>query len=213
MELEENGRLPFLEMEVMKNGCRLDTKVYKKPMDSGLLLYYHSHVDGRCKRSLLNTMLNRAFKLLIYMEVFFTRHVNAYHPPIHRLKSVWRLTYASISNQQEAPIRIMLPFKDQRSANAVRRQLGDLSRKVNEDISPVFKSQKIKDEIKVREDKPPLVNQQCTVHYVKCGLCDAGYVGYTCRKAVIAREWVVRLASHNLSKYSLWHATLRASVS
>ena len=38
MELEENGRLPFLGMEVMKNGCRLDTKVYKKPPDSGLLL-------------------------------------------------------------------------------------------------------------------------------------------------------------------------------
>ena len=45
--------------------------------------------------------------------------------------------------------------KDQRSANAVRRQLGDLSRKVNEDISPVFTSRKVKDKIKVREDKPP----------------------------------------------------------
>ncbi|XP_068675512.1 uncharacterized protein [Montipora foliosa] len=31
MELEENGRLPFLGMEVMKNGCQLDTKLYKKP--------------------------------------------------------------------------------------------------------------------------------------------------------------------------------------
>ena len=50
MELEENGRLPFLGMEVLKNGCSLDTKVYKKPMDSGLLLHYHSHVDGRYKR-------------------------------------------------------------------------------------------------------------------------------------------------------------------
>ena len=29
-ELEENGRLPFLGMEVMKNGCSLNTKVYKK---------------------------------------------------------------------------------------------------------------------------------------------------------------------------------------
>ena len=75
----------------------------------------------------------------------------------------------------------MLPFKDHKSANAVRRQLGDLSRKINVDISPVYTSRKIKDEIKVREDKQPLVNQQCAVYHFQCGLCDAGYVGYTCR--------------------------------
>jgi len=36
-------------------------------------------------------------------------------------------------------------------------------------------------EIKVREDKPPIVNQQCVVYHFQCNLCDAGYVGYTCR--------------------------------
>ena len=46
---------------------------------------------------------------------------------------------------------------------------------------PVYTSRKIKDEIKVREDKPPLVNQQCVVYHFQCNLCDAGYVGYTCR--------------------------------
>ena len=39
----------------------------------------------------------------------------------------------------------------------------------------------MKDEIKVREDKPLLVSQQCVVCSLQCGLCDAGYVGYTCR--------------------------------
>ena len=33
---------------------------------------------------------------------------------------------------------------------------------------------RIKDEIKVREDKPPLVNQQCMVYSFQCGLCDDG---------------------------------------
>ncbi|KAL9987751.1 hypothetical protein ACROYT_G002107 [Oculina patagonica] len=45
----------------------------------------------------------------------------------------------------------------------------------------VYTSRKIKDEIKVREDKPPLVNQQCVVYNFQCNLCDVGYVGYTCR--------------------------------
>ena len=74
-----------------------------------------------------------------------------------------------------------LPYKDQKSVNVVRKQLADLSRKINADISPVYTSKKIKDEIKVREDKPPLVSQQCVVYSFQCGLCDAGYVGYTCR--------------------------------
>ena len=58
----------------------------------------------------------------------------------------------AITQQQELkkqdPIRIVLPFKDQKSANSVRRQLGDLSRKINVDISPVYTSRKIKDEVK-----------------------------------------------------------------
>lgn len=36
MELEENGRLPFLGMDVIRNDCRLNTTVYRKPMDKGL---------------------------------------------------------------------------------------------------------------------------------------------------------------------------------
>ena len=63
MELEENGKLPFLGMNVIRNGCRLDTTVYRKPTDTALLLHYHSYVNARYKRSLLNTMLNRVFKL------------------------------------------------------------------------------------------------------------------------------------------------------
>ena len=63
----------------------------------------------------------------------------------------------------------------------VRKQLAHLNRKINVDISPVYTSRKITDEIKVREDKPPLVSQQCVVYSFQCGLCDAGYVGYTCR--------------------------------
>ena len=31
MELENNGKLPFLRLLIMKNSSRLDTKVYAKP--------------------------------------------------------------------------------------------------------------------------------------------------------------------------------------
>lgn len=199
MELEDNNKLPFLGMEIIKNGSQLDTKVYKKPTDTGLLLHYQSHVDLKYKHSLLQTMLNRAFKLSSNWQLF--------HQECERLKETFaRLHYPESlvqsairqfveakvvtedacprqqdPGQQEVPIRVVLPYKDQKSANSVRRQLSDLSRKINSEIQPVYTSRKISDEIKVREQKPPLVNQQCVVYQYKCDLCDTDYVGYSCR--------------------------------
>ena len=68
-----------------------------------------------------------------------------------------------------------MPYKDQKAANSVRRQLSDLSRKINTEIGPVYTCRKIKDTIKVKEQKPPIVNQQSAVYDFtsKCDLCDA----------------------------------------
>ena len=86
MELEENGRLLFLGMDIIRNGCRLDTKVYRKPTDTGPLLHYHSQVNSRYKWALLNTMLNRAFKLSSTWKLF--------HQKCERLKKIFsRLRY------------------------------------------------------------------------------------------------------------------------
>ena len=73
-----------------------------------------------------------------------------------------------------------LPIADPLNAPQFTGEGVGTCRKINVDISPVYTSRKIKNEIKVREDKPPLVNQQCAVYHFQCGLCDAGYVGYTC---------------------------------
>ena len=69
-ELATNGKLPFLGVEIVKHMSCLETKVYKKPTDTGLLLHYQSHVDVRYKQSLLKTMLNRAFKLSSNWQLF-----------------------------------------------------------------------------------------------------------------------------------------------
>ena len=74
---------------------------------------------------------------------------------------------------------LCLPFKDQKLADRVRRQLTDLSRKINHEVQPIFTSRKLAQELKVPEVKPSVVNQQCVVYEYKCDLCDANYVGYT----------------------------------
>ena len=76
------------------------------------------------------------------------------------------------------PIRVVLPFNNQTSAHIVRVQLKDLSQKIDTTIQPVFVSHKIEQDLKLREAKPPVVNQECLVYKFKCDLCETGYVIY-----------------------------------
>ena len=66
-------------------------------------------------------------------------------------------------------VRVILPFKDQITADIVKKQLKDLSLKVHTTIQPVFVSR----DLNVKETKPPIVNQQCVVYSFQCDLCDA----------------------------------------
>ena len=131
----------------------LTERLIENPTDTGLLLHYYSHVDMKYKHSLLKTMLNRAFKLSSNWQFF--------HQECERLKEIFtRLQYPEplIQNtirffvemkatgskhppQQagEIPVRIPLPFKDQRSANKLLEQLrGRFSRKINTEAHSVY---------------------------------------------------------------------------
>ena len=65
-------------------------------------------------------------------------------------------------------VLITLPFKDQKFADSVRKQLNDLGKKIDRVIQPVFTSRKISEDLKVTETKPSVVNQQCIVHEFQC---------------------------------------------
>ncbi len=70
MELEIDGVLPFLGTTLINKNGRLETKVYIKPTNTGLMLHYDSHVDVKYKKSLVLTMLNRAFRLSSSWKLF-----------------------------------------------------------------------------------------------------------------------------------------------
>ena len=82
-----------------------------------------------------------------------------------------------VQTPANSPVRIMLPFKDQKSAGMVRRRLADLGTKIYQQLQPVFTSKKIADHLKVTEEKPPLINQQSVVHKFTFDLCDTNYIG------------------------------------
>ena len=181
------------------------------------MLHYDSHVDMKYKKSLVLTMLNRAFRLSSSWKLF-TEECE------HLKKTFVRLRYpislldniitkytsqkrvsddhpAEERNIKENVVPVMLPFKDQKSADSLRRQLRNLSKTIGRQIQPVYTSRKIATDFPAAETKPPLVNQQCVVYLFKCDLCDADYVGYTCQhlhqcidehKSSVVREHMVQ---------------------
>jgi len=196
METECNGMLPFLGIQLLNRSPQMETKVHIKPTKSGLLLYYQSHVHHRYKNGLLRTTLDQAHRLSSSLSHFSDKcdcletvfsHLKY---PIHLVNSAIKsfveskvcdqLQLSSPSQETDDTIRVTLPFKEQFSADFVRKKLKILSLKVHTTIQPVFVSRKIERELNVRETKPPIVNQQCVLYSFQCDLCDAGYVGYTC---------------------------------
>ena len=151
-------------------------------------------------------MLSRAHRLSSSPDLF-TDECNNLKSMFLKLKYPPRLIESTISSfirsQDQAepqpeilldqPIRIVLPFKDERSADAVRKDLSELSKKIESDLRLVFTSRKGIDDIKVVKAKPPLINQHCVVYKFSCDLFDTDYVGYT------SRHLFQRIAEHKHS--------------
>ena len=61
-------------------------------------------------------------------------------------------------------MRVALPFKDQNSADFVKKQLANLSNVIGYIVQPVYTSKKIGMDLAVSEAKPSLVNKQNVVY-------------------------------------------------
>ena len=63
METDCNGMLPFWGIQLLNRSPQIETKVYVRPTNSGLLLHNQNNVDNRYKEGLLRKMLDRAHHL------------------------------------------------------------------------------------------------------------------------------------------------------
>ena len=193
MELAVDNKILFIGMEIIKNGTQIETQVYRKPTNTALLLHFQSHTDNRYKDCLLKTMIHRAQTLSSTTDAFneewdrlraiFVRlqcpvaHINS------TISSFFRDISLDVKDQRVklgSVVRVSLPFKDQTSANAVKRQMRDLSQKIVLTAQPIFVSKKLEQDLKPKEVKPPIINQQCVVYLFSCDLCDMDYVEYYC---------------------------------
>ena len=135
MEIEHDGSIPFLGTVLTRCGGTLTTEVYRKPTDTRPLLHFQSHVDGRYKKGLVNTMVNRAYRLSSTKEGF-AKECDKLRTIFSKLRYPKTLVDSSINRFSQEPdkeihtvpsadpsVYIVLPFKDQRSADRVRKDI------------------------------------------------------------------------------------------
>ena len=137
MEVENDGMLPFFGIQLLNRAPRIETKVFVKPTNSSLLLHYHSHVDNRYKRGLLTTTLDRAYRLSSSWS-YFTEECERLKSVFSKLKYPKHLVDSTVKtflnlkvadqpssrsrSTTENTTRVVIPFKDQESANIVKTQ-------------------------------------------------------------------------------------------
>ena len=85
------------------------------------------------------------------------------------------------AKKKSETLRVSIQFKDQVSANTVKKQIRDLSSKISIDEQPNYRSEKLEQALKLKEIKPRIVNQHSVVYCFKDDLSDSNYVGYTTR--------------------------------
>ena len=63
----------------------------------------------------------------------------------------------------------------------VKEQLKSLGSGIGIEIQPVFRSKPFQSILRLKENNPNVVNNQCVVYRFKCDQCDADCVGFTTR--------------------------------
>ena len=112
---------------------------------------------------------------------------------------------SSKNHDKTSVVRIVLPFKDQKSADGVRKHLKNLSHKIGQELQPVFTSKKIESQLKTCEQKPTIVSQQNVFYKFERAMCDACYVGFTQRHLHQRIEQHKRPSS-SVGKHIIFHS-------
>ena len=201
-EPELNGVLPFLDISIEKgNGGGFETSVYHKPSYTGLLLNYLSFTPNLYKKSLVNTLINRTYKICSKW--------NKFHIDIDKLKLILQRnrfplkfidrlirnyldnTY-NVDNNKDKVIKTTnyykLPYIGDIS-DSTRLKIKSLCRLFCKDIDIriSFNSCKVGSYFSTK-CKSPSYLQSHVVYYFKCNSCGADYVGQTTRHCSVRIE-------------------------
>ena len=193
IEVEQDGRIPFLDMLLIRNGNKLTSTWYCKPTDTGLVMNFHALAPRRYKRAVVSGFIHRIHRACSTWENFHTSlqkakeilEKNQYSP--HFYESVIKDTIE----------RIITPVNAEERENGVGTQQKHLIllqyrgpatdkfiKKLKECGAPtqvVLTLRKLRSYLPSLKSPIPKMLKSDVVYKVTCPRCQTCYVGKTSR--------------------------------
>lgn len=203
IEIEENGKLAFLDIEIKREGRTLSSTWYVKPTDTGLIMNFHALAPKRYKRSVVQSFVHRIHRCCSSWEnvnasLEKAKEVldrNQYPPDFYEpiIRDTIRKIQAQPQQQQtaapgqtgqqpttsEGPKHCFLV----QYRGAVTDQLVHSLYEANAPLQAVVTLRKIRTFVSQLKEKVPEEIASRVVYQITCPSCEACYVGQTSRHA------------------------------
>ena len=197
IEIEENGRLPFLDMEICHVGNRLSSTWYVKPTDTGLIMNFHALAPRRYKKSVVRSFVHRIYRCCSTRENVLSsldraREIldkNQY--PLSFYNPIIQETLQKIeeADEQETAPNTNIPTEPATAKHLFKIQYrGPVTDKfvktlfeIKAPVVPVITIRKIRTFVSTLKAKIPDNIASRVVYKITCPSCHACYVGLTDR--------------------------------
>ena len=192
-EVESNGSLPFLDVNVKRVGTRITTSVYRKPTYTGLGLSFFSFIPKSIKRAVMQSAVFRAFKLcsnyklfdseLKFLRTFFKNNGFPTHVIDFNIKTFLDKQYMQIQdsfNVLKLKKYLVLPFFGDQSVNMQRDVVEVLSNFYPYlDTKVVLRNTFTIGSLFRFKDRIPKACCSSVVYKFCCSSCGESYIGST----------------------------------
>ena len=204
-DTETNGVLNFLDLNICSAGGQFTTNVYRKPTFTGLYLQADSFLPENYKLGLINTLLNRAFRLCsswqgFHKEVEFLRNILRQNG--FTMAAFDRCLTSFLDKLHSAPppkaetvpkksVLLVLPYAGYLSKH-VKQNITTLCARFlpQIDVRIVFKPSNRLSMMFLFKDRYPKCLRSGIVYKYKCSKCNLAYIGQS------MRHLPIRVAEH-----------------
>ena len=198
-EEEIHGKIPFLDILLVRNNHYINTTVYRKKTNTNIYLNWNSFGPNSWKWGTLRTTVTRAFEIcstdkFLEEEVEHIRavfyHQNNYpfwvfDKIINEVKEKPKVTKVDTDKSGDKKHRLVLPNKGDRG-NHVLRSMEKFVRKLlpkKLTLQITYTGKKLSSQFNIK-NKTNFVRQHDLIYHVNCPLptCKDNYIGETARR-------------------------------
>ena len=205
IEVEQKGRLPFLDICILYVDSHLHSTWYTKPTDTGLVMNFHALAPKRYKRPVVEGLVYRVYRACSHWKYFNASlgkakdmlEQNQYPPQFY--DPIIKATIEKLI----VPV-VNFPYENEERKSKVmvyvsyRGHLTDIFvKKLKESgapVQPIITLRKLKTVMPSLKTTTKFESRSRVVYKITCPGCDTCYVGQT------RRHLLTRLREHNYKK-------------